>query len=66
MPSRVSKNPYKRFGRGWLFNIKYSPDGKHLAVSTSIGIELFDTKEYKLVGFLTGHDDYIVSDSLFS
>ena len=33
----------KRFGKGTVRNIAYSPDGRLLAVASSIGVWLYDT-----------------------
>ena len=43
-----------RLGRGSISEIKYSPDGKRLAVASSIGIWLYDTETHKEAAFLTG------------
>ena len=44
-----------RLGLGEVNAVKYSPDGKYLAVATSIGIELWDAQTLKLVQFFRGH-----------
>ncbi len=38
-----------RMGKGSISDIKYSPDGLHLAVTSSIGIWIYDTKNGKEV-----------------
>ena len=55
-----------RLGKGWISgNIAYSPDGTRLAVSTGIGIWLYDTGTYQEIALLTGHTD-LVSSVAFS
>lgn len=44
-----------RLGKGIINDLKYSPDGKHIAVATSIGIWMYDATNYKAVSFLSGH-----------
>ena len=44
-----------RFGKGYVNQIQYSPDGTHLAVVSSIGIWIYDTTTYQEVGFFAGH-----------
>ena len=44
-----------RLGKGWIVDMKYSPDGTRLAVASSIGIWLYDTETYKEVALLSGH-----------
>ncbi|RKU17695.1 hypothetical protein C6501_03600 [Candidatus Poribacteria bacterium] len=44
-----------RFGKGYVNQIQYSPDGTRLAVASSIGIWLYDTTTYKEIALLTGH-----------
>ena len=43
-----------RFGKSFINEIQYSPDGTQLAVATSIGIWLYDTATYHEVTLLTG------------
>ena len=35
---RIPVDPEKRFGRGYPVDLAYSPDGKYLAIATSVGI----------------------------
>lgn len=44
-----------RFGKGSAYQIQYAPDGKYLAVASSIGIWLYDTTTYQEIALLTGH-----------
>jgi WD40 repeat protein len=60
-PSNLNPKLLHRFGKGWLFNVTYSPDGNHIAVATSIGIELYNTSSFKRVELLSKHHDYVAS-----
>ncbi|RKU28638.1 hypothetical protein C6497_07705 [Candidatus Poribacteria bacterium] len=51
----------QRFGKGYSFDIDYSPDGSLLAVASTIGIWLYDVKTRKEIKFLTGHTHFINS-----
>ena len=44
-----------RFGKGWVFNVTYSPDGKQIAVATSAGVEIYDTATYERLHVLSTH-----------
>ena len=44
-----------RLGKGWVIEVRYSPDGTRLAVTGSIGIWLYDTATHREVALLTGH-----------
>lgn len=49
-----------RFGRGYVKgNIALSPDGRYLAILTSLGIELRDTKDWSPVKFFAEKADVI-------
>ena len=48
-----------RFGKGWISDIAYSPDGTQLAVASSIGIWIYDTETLAEVELLTGHTGYV-------
>ncbi len=45
-----------RLGKGIINDFKYSSDGKHLAVATSIGIWVYGTTNYEVVRFLSEHN----------
>ena len=55
----LPENAKARFGKGSAYQIQYSPDGKHLAVTSSIGIWIYDTTTYKEVALLTGHTESV-------
>ena len=44
-----------RLGKGNIIDIAFSPDGKQLAVASSIGIWLYDTQTYQKIRLLTGN-----------
>ena len=48
-----------RFGKGYVFDIQFAPDGSKLAVSSTIGIWIYDTKTWEERNLLTGHTDYV-------
>ena len=50
-----------RLGKGSLSQIVYSPDERHLAVSSGIGIWVYDARSGSEVALIGGHTDYINS-----
>ncbi len=42
-----------RLGKGKVFDIAFSPNGKHFAVASSIGIWIYDTHTYKEIALMT-------------
>ena len=50
-----------RLGKGKINEIKYSPDGKILAVATRIGIWLYDTTTYQEISLLTEHESSVTN-----
>ncbi len=44
-----------RYGKGTIYDIKYSPDGAKMAVATGIGIWIYDTETADELNLLTGH-----------
>ena len=44
-----------RLGKGEIVEIAYSPDGRRLAVGSSIGIWIYDTQTGQELDLLTGH-----------
>ena len=47
-----------RLGKGRIFDVAYSPDGKRLAVASSIGVWLYDAETGEELDLLTGHAYY--------
>ncbi|MCG9128055.1 PD40 domain-containing protein [Candidatus Poribacteria bacterium] len=47
-----------RFGKGYIFHFAYSPDGSKLAVASTIGVWLYDTKTYEELKLFTDNTDY--------
>ncbi len=48
-----------RLGKGEINDIKFSPDGKQLAVGTSIGIWIYDVQSLKEITFMRSERDTI-------
>lgn len=48
----------ERFGKGWIRDVEFSPDGKKFAVATTIGVWIYDS--------LTGAEENLLEDSLIS
>ena len=48
-----------RLGKGYINDIKYSPDGTRLAVATSIGVWLYDTSTDTEFNFFSEVPDYV-------
>ena len=55
----LPENAISVTGYGTPNDIAYAPDGKQLALATSIGIWLYDTDTYNPVSLLTGHTDSV-------
>lgn len=49
------QKPLERLGKGWITAVQYSPDGKYIAVATSIGVELRNPTTLTQTHFLQGH-----------
>ena len=50
-----------RLGKGTINEMQFSPDGKLLAVASSIGVWLYDTETYQERALLTGHTSLVNS-----
>ena len=48
-----------RLGKGYINDIEYSPDGRQLAVATSIGVWLYDTSTDTELDLLSEKPDYV-------
>ena len=51
----------KRIGKGFLYDLEYSPDGSKLAVATTLGIWIYDTTNGNELNLLTGHTRDVIS-----
>ena len=47
-----------RLSKGYIADIKYSPDGKFLAVASGIGIWLYDVAAHQEAGLITGNTSF--------
>ena len=65
LPHTAAINPTKlglpegavaRLGMGKINDIKYSPDGKHLAVASSIGVWIYDAQTDEVINLITSTD----------
>ena len=52
-----------RLGKGYISDVAYSPDGKRLAVASSIGIWLYDAETGQELDLLGGHTGSVYSVS---
>ena len=59
----LPEGPTRRFGKGGITEIAYSPDGSLFAVASSIGVWLYDADTTQEVALLTGHTDIVTSVS---
>lgn len=68
----LPKDAITRFGKGYVFNFAYSPDGTRLALASTIGVWLIDVATGEEINLLTGHTGhltghtYYVGDVVFS
>ena len=65
LPHTAAINPTKlglpegavaRLGMGKINDIKYSPDGKHLAVASSVGVWIYDAQTGEVINLITSTD----------
>src|SRR5690349_6177819 len=45
----LGTDSYKTIGQGRIYDTEYSPDNQILAVGTSVGVILYETKSYKVI-----------------
>ena len=50
-----------RYGKGTIYDIKYSPDGTKMAVATGIGIWIYEAETADELNLLTGHTKAVSS-----
>ena len=66
IPGYLPEGAIARFGKGYPFDFEYASDGTKLAVASTIGIWLYDTRAGgEELDLLTGHT-YYVSRVIFS
>ena len=56
--SNLPEGAKARLGKGRIFDVAYSPDGKRLAVASSIGVWIYDAETGAELDLLTGHAYY--------
>ena len=65
LPHAAAVNPTKlglpegtvaRLGMGKINDIQYSPDGKHLAVASSVGVWIYDAQTGEVINLITSTD----------
>ena len=60
IPGYLPEGAIARFGKGYPFDFEYSSDGTKLAVASTIGIWIYDTRAGgKELDLLTGHTYYV-------
>ena len=55
----------ERVGKGWISELKYSPDGTRLAAASSIGIWIYDTTTFNEVALLSAHTEEVTALGVF-
>ena len=50
-----------RVGKGYVYDIAFSPDNTKLAVASSIGVWIYDKQTGKVLDLLTGHTERVSS-----
>ena len=55
----------KRLGKGWLYEIQYSPDGTQLAAGGTLGVWIYDTATDEEIMLLSGYGWGVFSTYLF-
>ena len=48
-----------RFGKGWVYDLDFSPDGNLFAVASTIGIWIYDAQTRKELNLLSGHTGFL-------
>ena len=51
----LPKGAKDRFGKGWVRDIEFSPDGNQLAVATTTGIWIYDSHTGRQINQFEGH-----------
>ena len=61
----LPKGAITRFGKGYVFDFAYSPDGTRLALASTIGIWLIDVATGEEINLLTGHTGYVTGRTYY-
>ncbi len=62
----LPKDAITRFGKGYVFDFAYSPDGTRLALASTIGIWLIDVTTGEEINLLTGHTGYVTGHTYYA
>ena len=55
------EKPSGQLGKGRVWKVEYSPDGKTLAIATDVGVWLHDAHSLDEIGLLEGHTELVLS-----
>ncbi|MDE0484493.1 MAG: sigma-70 family RNA polymerase sigma factor [Candidatus Poribacteria bacterium] len=61
----LPKDAITRFGKGYVFDFAYSPDGTRLALASTIGVWLIDVATGKEINLLTGHTGHLTGHTYY-
>lgn len=61
----LPKDAITRFGKGYVFDFAYSPDGTRLALASTIGVWLIDVTAGEEINLLTGHTGYLTGHTYY-
>ena len=61
----LPKDAITRFGKGYVFDFAYSPDGTRLALASTIGVWLIDVATGEEINLLTGHTGHLTGHTYY-
>ena len=61
----LPKGAITRFGKGYVFDFAYSPDGTRLALASTIGVWLIDVTTGEEINLLTGHTGHLTGHTYY-
>ena len=61
----LPKGAITRFGKGYVFDFAYSPDGTRLALASTIGIWLINVATGEEINLLTGHIGHLTGHTYY-
>ncbi|MDE0683128.1 MAG: WD40 repeat domain-containing protein [Candidatus Poribacteria bacterium] len=56
---RLPEGTIEWFGKGRIYDVKYTPDGTRLAVATTLGIWIYDATTYQPLHFFKKHENLV-------